>query len=80
MTTQLDLEQQIMDCWNVVEDIKTVYEHIGDSPEFEGIDPKHADLILNLLVGIEKLYSIKFEKMFDTFEKLAYNKICDETV
>ena len=74
MTTRFDLEQQIMDCWKVVDDIKTISDHVGESPEFEELKPEHEDQILNLLIGMEKLYQLKFEKMFRTFEALIHNR------
>jgi hypothetical protein len=62
-----DLEQEIMGCWNVVDDLKLAHEYICDHPEFEGMKAEHSDRIGNLLLGLETLYQIKFDKMFETF-------------
>ena len=66
-----DLEQQILQCWNVVDDIKLLYNHFGDDPRFEGLDPKAEDEMMNLLLGLESMYQLKFDKMFRTFEDVA---------
>ena len=66
-----DLEQQILQCWNVVDDIKLLYNHFGDNPKFEGLDPKAEDEMMNLLLGLESVYQLKFDNMFRTFEDVA---------
>ena len=66
-----DLEQEIMVCWNVVDDIKLLYNHFGDNPRFGGLDPKAEDEMMNLLLGLESMYQLKFEKLFATFEKVC---------
>ena len=71
---RFDLEQQIMDCWNVVDDIDAVYKYVGDHKDFIGMDPAHSDKISNLLLGISSLYNLKFQTMFSTFESLISEK------
>ena len=66
-----DLEQQILQCWNVVDDIKLLYKHFGDNPRFEGLDPTAEDEMMNLLLGLESMYQLKFDTMFRTFEDVA---------
>ena len=66
-----DLEQQILQCWNVVDDIKLLYNHFGDNPKFKGLDPKAEDEMMNLLLGLESVYQLKFDNMFRTFEDVA---------
>ena len=65
------LEQRIMNCWNVVDDINDVYHYIGDNEFFTGMDAKHSDKILNLLLGMKELYAVKFEKCFSDFEEVV---------
>jgi hypothetical protein len=66
---QFDLEQQIMTCWNVTDDIQLLYTWVMDSPEAEGLPNKIVDKLANALLGMETMYSMKFERLFDTFEK-----------
>lgn len=66
-----DLEQQIMEAWGVVEDIELLYYHFGDDPKFAGLDAKAEDEMMNLLLGVKSLYSIKFDRLFKTFEKVC---------
>ena len=62
MRTQLKLEQQILDCWNVTKDIDTIHEAFV---ELE-LTP---DQVSNVLLGISELYNLKFDQLFRTFEK-----------
>lgn len=71
---RFDLEQQIMDCWSVVDDVDAVYKYVGDHEDFIGMDPTHSDKISNLLLGISSLYKLKFETLFSTFESLINEK------
>lgn len=63
MKTSLDLEDDIMKCWNIVSELNVLAEEVceGDLTK---------DDVANILIGLNKLYEIKFEKMFRTFEKL----------
>ena len=67
-----DLEQQIMQCWNVVDDIDMLYEYFGDNEFFTGMDSKHADEIMNCMLGLKTLYQVKFEKTWHTFEDVIH--------
>ena len=64
--TRFDLEQQIMECWNVTTDLKRVTEYLLDAP----LEPNREDKIANMLMGMEALYEVKFDRCFRTFEKL----------
>lgn len=65
-----DLEQQIQDCWHVVDDLNILFEYICDHPDFAEMKPKHEDKIANILLGMKELYQLKFERCFATYEKL----------
>ena len=61
-----ELEQSIMQCWNVVDDIKLVTQQVYDRPK-----PLTEDELGNILIGLESLYQIKFEKCFNEFEAIC---------
>lgn len=61
-----DLEQKIMDCWSVVDDIETLYAQILDGD----VEPT-TDEISNVLLGMKQLYQYKFSQTFDKFEELC---------
>ena len=63
--TRFDLEDQIMQCWNVTSDIKTAYTYLLDSPDFD------IDKASNMLIGIQALYEAKFNKLQEIMEKLV---------
>jgi hypothetical protein len=60
---RFDFEQQLLDCWNVTKDIKTVYEGVCDSTP-----PMTEDQIANALMGLETLYELKFNKLWSMYE------------
>ena len=62
------LEQEMMACWNVVDDIDLLFKYFGDHEDFAGMQAGHADKIMNLMIGLRELYSVKFNNMFSTFE------------
>jgi len=64
---RFEMEQQIMECWNVTTDIRTVSEYLMDAPLEEGREDK----IANMLIGIEALYETKFNKLMQQFEQLV---------
>ena len=69
-TDRFDLEQQIMTCWNLVDDVDAVYHWI----ETLDLDPKSADKIQNALLGIVAMGNIKFENLWKTFETMIGNR------
>jgi hypothetical protein len=71
LKNRFDLEQEILECWGITTDIDNLYNLIGDDKFFEGMDPKHQDKIMNVLLGMKELYEIKFDKCFKTFEVCA---------
>ena len=66
--TQFDLEQQILACWSIIEDIKLLNSKLQDEP---GSMPH--DEVANYLLGLETIYDIKFGSLFNTFEKMIKN-------
>ena len=63
---RFEFEQQIMECWNVTSDVKTVAKYLMDAP----LEPSREDKIANMLIGIEALYQAKFEELFRQFEAI----------
>jgi hypothetical protein len=67
MKNRFDLEQEIMECWNITSDINDVYEYVmnGDGK----LTPADRDKVANILLGVSQLYELKFNKLFNTFEE-----------
>ena len=65
--SRFDLENQIMDCWNMTKDLRHVSEYLLDAP----LEVDREDKIANMLLGMESLYNHKFDKMFRTFEHMT---------
>jgi len=60
---RFELEEQIMDCWRVVDDIRLVQTVHQDMGELSVDDMSIA------LMGIQKLSTLKFQLLFEVFEK-----------
>lgn len=57
---RFDLEQQILNCWNIIDDINQFTE-----------DPAITPMMLQEYVkALSTVYNAKFNKMFDTFSIL----------
>ena len=59
----IDLESKIMDCWNIIDDMKVLTEGVLEKDLSK-------DQIANVLLGLETLYQLKFEKLFDEYSKM----------
>ena len=63
MTDRFDLEQHIMKCWNVTEDINLLNYNVLEKD-------MSRDEISNFLLGLKTIYECKFEDLFDAFSEL----------
>jgi hypothetical protein len=72
MADRFDLEQQILDCWKIVDDIKLLDKNVLEG-KIEGGNLTQ-DEISNYLLGLESIYELKFEQLFDTFGSLIKQK------
>lgn len=62
--TTFDLEQEIMNAWHVVDDIKLLNENVIETD-------MSRDEIANALIGLESIYDMRFQKVFNIFEDLC---------
>lgn len=62
MSDRFDLEQQILECWKVTDDIRTVMEH-------GSIEDRDQDLS-----ALARLTDIRFEKLWYIFEQMCASK------
>ena len=67
---RFNLEADIFSVWNVVDEIELLMNYVGDSPVFEGMDPEHSDEIVNFLLGMKTIYSVKFHNLQNTMDDL----------
>ena len=58
MTDRFDLEQEIMKCWSITEDIQN----------FLAEDELTPDQQQNYLLGLATIYEVKFNKLWTAFE------------
>jgi hypothetical protein len=60
MDTRFKLEEHIMDCWGVIEDLDLIKESLNE-PEV------NTEEVVN---SVRVLYEMKFVRLFNTFERL----------
>lgn len=72
MKDRFDLEEDIISCWQIVSELKVLSEAILENPSMT------TDNIVNILIGIEQLYDIKFNKAFSTFESVIHNEMTNK--
>lgn len=65
MTYRFDLEQNIMQCWNVCDDIQLMLD------QWDKLDE---DAKQNYLIGLKQMYQMKFERLWDNFEGCVRSK------
>lgn len=63
MSKYTSLEDEILSCWCITDEIGTVYESIMN-------DDMSKDEIANILLGLQQLYNIKFNRMFEQYSKM----------
>lgn len=63
MSDRYDVEQSLMSCWTVIDDIKLLSEAVLDGK-------MDTDDIANYLIGLHSVYGLKFQKCFDQFSEL----------
>lgn len=64
---RFDLEQQILNCWNIIDDLDLLEELVLEKEA-------SMDEIANFVLGLKAVYKQKFEKCFNTFEQCCYTK------
>lgn len=60
---RFDLEQSILKCWSITDDIDTLYGTV-----FEREMSK--DELANYLLGLKTIYDVKFNQLFSIFENM----------
>ena len=71
MSDRFDLEQNRLDCWKITDDVNLLYKNVME----EELDK---DKISNVLLGLQAIYSMRFEQLWSTFENLVSNKELDK--
>jgi len=59
-----DFENEFIMTFHIIDDIDLLYENVMNNDMSK-------DDIANVLLGLKKIYSMRFEKSFDLFEKLC---------
>ena len=65
MSDHFDLEQNIMQCWNVCDDIQLMLD------QWDNLDE---DAKQNYLIGLKQMYQMKFERTWGSYESCVCKK------
>lgn len=60
---RFDMEDQIMACWGITNDLRDLSEGLLESD----MSNEH---VANALIGLQQLYQIRFEKLYRQFEQM----------
>lgn len=61
-----ELEQEILQCWHITDDLRDVSEMF-----LEGYKDATPDNISNICVALKDVYNVRFEKMWRNFEGIT---------
>lgn len=61
--TFIEMEEKIMKCWGVIEDLETTCQGVMDHNWSE-------DDIANALIGMRTIYNLRFDQLMTCFETL----------
>ncbi len=68
---RFDFEQQIIRCWNIVDDLKELDEGI-----FEGwVENNSEDSFSNHVMALAHVYDVKFHKLWSLFEDVMMAEV-----
>jgi uncharacterized metal-binding protein len=74
MKNRFDLEEELMKCWHVTDDIDLVCNLITDAE----MPANTQDKVLNILIGMKTLYDARFNTVFSTLEELIKQRYFDK--
>jgi hypothetical protein len=60
--SRFDLESEILECWQITSDLRVLGEAVGDGASY--------DTIMNIIIGLEQLYDLRFAKTMQTLSKI----------
>lgn len=66
-TNLFDVEQGIMNCWHITDDLNVLLEELVENDAFT------KDQASNFVLGLTTIYESKFDKLFRTFEDFVKN-------
>ena len=61
-----DFEQDLLRCWHVCDDLKTLARAMLDNP-----GSMSKDEVANIIIGLDVLYDYQFRQLIDDFEMLV---------
>lgn len=66
MSNRFDVEQGILSCWHVTDDVDLLYKQVMDGNPTK-------DQIANTLLGLKAIYEMRFNALFEQFEESIGN-------
>ena len=73
---RFDLEEKIMRAWSLSDDINSISDLVG---EIEFKKASDQDRLLNLLIGLHAFSELRFNELWDMFEKCVNSTLDSNT-
>ncbi len=68
MSSTYKLEQHILECWGVTNDMNVLYQAVLN-------DDVSKEDTANILLGMKELYEIKFNNLWNVFERIVKESV-----
>lgn len=65
---RFDFEQLLLECWGITKHLESIRSFVVDGAP---VSIETHDRVANMLCGLEELYDLKFNTLFDMFEELV---------
>ena len=78
MRDRFDFEQQLLNTWNIIEEVKTLNQLVLEGKL--NVGSMTTDEISNYLMGIETIYSHKFEQLWHDFENVFMDVVRENKI
>jgi len=67
-SNRFELEQDILNAWKITDDIDMLYQNVMEDEHLD------KDTIANALLGLQTIYGMRFERLWNTFEDMVSKK------
>ena len=78
MRDRFDFEQQLLNTWNIIEEVKALNVYVLEGKLNGG--EMTTDEVSNYLMGIETIYTHKFEQLWHDFENVFMDVVRENKI
>ena len=71
-SNRFELEQDILNTWKITDDLEMLCENVMEDEHLD------KDKVANALIGLQTIYGMRFERMWNTFEDMIHKNQLDK--